>query len=135
MQQKIHLAAFTLALMLLGGCVKPAGVIFPPLAEPVIWPKPPEIPRIRYVGQLMTSADLKPDQVEALFATVERMRLFVERLHARCAEVDGPADSLLRREARRAVLAYRELALVANDGRAKGVQRQYLKRAGGWPAV
>ncbi len=45
---------------LLGGCVKPAGVIFEPLKEPIVWPRPPETPRITYVGQLMTSADLKP---------------------------------------------------------------------------
>ena len=38
-------------------------------------------------------------------------------------------------ETQRSLLAYRELALVANDGRAKGVQRQYLRRATTWPAV
>jgi DNA-binding beta-propeller fold protein YncE len=43
-----------------GGCAKPAGVIFEPLASPVFWPQPPEPQRIRYVGQLTTSADLKP---------------------------------------------------------------------------
>lgn len=47
--------------MLFGtGCAKPAGVIFPPLATPLVWPEPPEVARIKYVGQLATSADLKP---------------------------------------------------------------------------
>jgi DNA-binding beta-propeller fold protein YncE len=35
-------------------------VIFEPLATPLVWPNPPEQERIRYVGQLVTSADLKP---------------------------------------------------------------------------
>lgn len=47
------------ALMMLG-CGRPAGVIFPPTAKPIVWPAPPERTRIRYVGQLSTSADLKP---------------------------------------------------------------------------
>jgi sugar lactone lactonase YvrE len=47
-------------LLLLVGCAKPAGVIFEPLPTPVVWPAAPDIPRIRYVGQLVTSADLKP---------------------------------------------------------------------------
>jgi len=42
------------------GCAKPAGVIFEPMANPVVFPAPPEKGRIRYVGQLATSADLKP---------------------------------------------------------------------------
>lgn len=52
------------ALLLCGlgvlGCGRPAGVVFPPLAKPLIWPPPPERTRIAYVGQLATSADLKP---------------------------------------------------------------------------
>jgi DNA-binding beta-propeller fold protein YncE len=43
-----------------GGCGKSAGVIFEPLANPIVWPGPPAQPRISYVGQLATSADLKP---------------------------------------------------------------------------
>lgn len=83
----------------------------------------------------MKSGDLKPAQVEALHATVDRHRRFLERLHARCVELDGPADSPLRREARLAVLAYRALALAANDGRPEGVRRDYLDRAAAWPAA
>jgi DNA-binding beta-propeller fold protein YncE len=45
---------------LLAGCAKPAGQIFVPPAQPLVWPAPPERPRVRYVGQLATSADLKP---------------------------------------------------------------------------
>jgi DNA-binding beta-propeller fold protein YncE len=47
-------------LLLLSGCARPAGVIFPPPARPILWPAPPERARVRYVGQLITEADLKP---------------------------------------------------------------------------
>ncbi len=49
----------SLVLLLVAGCT-PAGVIFPPLAKPILWPTPPEKPRVKYVGQLLTEADLKP---------------------------------------------------------------------------
>jgi DNA-binding beta-propeller fold protein YncE len=42
------------------GCGTPPGRVFPPPAKPIVWPPPPERARIRYVGQLSTSADLKP---------------------------------------------------------------------------
>jgi DNA-binding beta-propeller fold protein YncE len=44
----------------LGGCAQPKGVVFEPLQEPRQWPAPPEPARIGYVGQLVTSSDLKP---------------------------------------------------------------------------
>jgi DNA-binding beta-propeller fold protein YncE len=51
----------TLALLVTSlACAKPAGVIFPPLAQPPVWPSPPDPPRIRYVGQLALASDLKP---------------------------------------------------------------------------
>ena len=43
----------------LAGCQSP-GVIFPPLDKPIVFPPPPEVTRISYVGQLATDADLKP---------------------------------------------------------------------------
>ena len=49
-----------LPMLLSLGCGKPAGVLFPPVDPPLVWPAPPEPARIRYVGQLATSADLKP---------------------------------------------------------------------------
>ncbi|MHC4413762.1 MAG: 6-bladed beta-propeller [Planctomycetota bacterium] len=44
----------------LGGCGQSKGVIFEPLENPMIWPPDPEPARIRYVGGLVTSEDLKP---------------------------------------------------------------------------
>lgn len=45
--------------MMGAGCAKPAGVIFEPLPAPLSWPGPPDEPRIYYVGQISTTADLK----------------------------------------------------------------------------
>jgi DNA-binding beta-propeller fold protein YncE len=45
---------------LLPGCGRPAGVIFDPADGARVWPSPPDEPRIRYVGQLRGSDDLKP---------------------------------------------------------------------------
>ena len=47
-------------LMLLGGCGHDAGVIFPNVQNAPQWPTAPAEPRIRYVGQLTGSKDLKP---------------------------------------------------------------------------
>jgi sugar lactone lactonase YvrE len=49
-----------LAAALGAGCASRKGVIFEPLDPPLAWPGPPEPDRVRYVGQLATSADLKP---------------------------------------------------------------------------
>ena len=45
-----------------GGCAKSRGgsAIFPPPAKPLLWPPLPEQTRVKYVGQIVTSADLKP---------------------------------------------------------------------------
>jgi DNA-binding beta-propeller fold protein YncE len=43
----------------LSGCTS-AGPIFPPLESPLAWPQPPAQPRIHYVGQIVSSDDLKP---------------------------------------------------------------------------
>jgi DNA-binding beta-propeller fold protein YncE len=52
--------AVTVLAAVLGGCGQPKGVIFEPRPEPVRWPVPPEPARVGYVGQLVTSDDLKP---------------------------------------------------------------------------
>src|SRR5688572_8154746 len=41
-------------------CAKPAGVIFPSVNPPLVWPSPPDTPRIRYGGTLALASDLKP---------------------------------------------------------------------------
>ncbi|MHC4356668.1 MAG: 6-bladed beta-propeller [Planctomycetota bacterium] len=52
----------TWALLLLafaGGCARNRGELFFPPDAMVVWPEPPERPRIRYLGTLSTEADLK----------------------------------------------------------------------------
>ena len=41
------------------GCGSPRGELFPALETPLVWPGPPESPRLRYVGAISTEADLK----------------------------------------------------------------------------
>lgn len=56
----VELCGLGLAIaFLLGGCGKPQGELFPPLDAPLVWPKPPEKPRIKYVGMVSTEKDLK----------------------------------------------------------------------------
>ena len=45
--------------MTLLGCAGRPRPIFPPVDPPIIWPGPPDRPRVRYIGQIATSADLK----------------------------------------------------------------------------
>jgi len=42
------------------GCMRPAGIVFPQPATTIAWPLPPAAPRIRFVGELRSSTDLKP---------------------------------------------------------------------------
>ena len=46
-------------LLMVSGCAQPSGPIFPPLAEPIVWPKGEAPARISYVGSLSTDRDLK----------------------------------------------------------------------------
>jgi len=42
------------------GCGRPAGTIFEPIQPPLVWPGPPDPPRIECVGQLTSTRDLQP---------------------------------------------------------------------------
>jgi len=46
--------------LLLAGCAQPLRPIFEPLDTALVWPPSPAEARVRYVGQLQSSADLKP---------------------------------------------------------------------------
>lgn len=48
-----------LASMAMIGCASKPGEIFSAIENPPTWPAAPEPPRVRYVGELKTSADLK----------------------------------------------------------------------------
>ncbi|TWT46231.1 NHL repeat protein [Phycisphaerae bacterium RAS1] len=45
-------------LALLTGCQAPLGPIFPPLSPSLVWPPPPDVPRIEYIGELKGEASL-----------------------------------------------------------------------------
>jgi len=66
-------------LLLLAGC-QPPGVIFPPLANAPVFPAPPEVTRISYVGQLITDADLKP--AKDFFKTVGQSLFGKDEVHS-----------------------------------------------------
>jgi len=42
------------------GCARPQGLLFEPIASPRVWPPPPAVPRIMFVGIVSGSSDLKP---------------------------------------------------------------------------
>lgn len=56
---RLH-SAGAIVVLWLGGCGQPAGEIFPAISPPVVFPAPPDAPRIAYVGALSTDRDLKP---------------------------------------------------------------------------
>lgn len=63
---KKHLIFTTLyilgfALLFCTGCGKPYGQLFPVLEKPLVWPEPPDMPRIRLVGTISTEIDLKKE--------------------------------------------------------------------------
>ena len=55
----VAIAATTVAAAMQVGCAGRAKPIFPPVNPPIVWPDAPERPRIRYIGQIATSDDLK----------------------------------------------------------------------------
>jgi DNA-binding beta-propeller fold protein YncE len=55
---RLHILALMLP-ALCGGCQSPQAELLSRTATPLVWPKPPEKPRIRYLGAISTEADLK----------------------------------------------------------------------------
>ena len=57
-------------LALIAGCERPLRPIFPEEKQSLVWPKPPDVPRIRYIGQLTGEESLgaRPKGLEALGA-------------------------------------------------------------------
>lgn len=56
---KISCWATVSVVLLCVGCARPAGVLFPELSPARIWPAPPDIPRIKQIGAICGSDDLK----------------------------------------------------------------------------
>jgi len=60
MLSKMLKLAITISTAALLGCASKPGPVFPPIENPPTFPLPPEPPRVRYVGSLMSDVDLKP---------------------------------------------------------------------------
>ncbi len=62
------LASALLVVPALHGCAGPPGPIFPAVHPALVWPAPPDVPRIRYLGALRGPADLgmRPRGMEAV---------------------------------------------------------------------
>jgi DNA-binding beta-propeller fold protein YncE len=63
---KKHLICVILCILIItlsfcAGCARPYGELFPVLEKPLIWPEPPDKPRIRFVGTLSTENDLNKE--------------------------------------------------------------------------
>lgn len=61
-QRSIKTTLFILRFVLLFvcvGCSRPHGELFPSLDSELVWPEPPEEPRLRYLGTISTEKDLK----------------------------------------------------------------------------
>lgn len=52
------LACCASAVFMISGCASSSRDIFPALERPIVWPPPPDAPRIQYVGTLSNSDDL-----------------------------------------------------------------------------
>ncbi|MBU0718625.1 MAG: hypothetical protein KJ749_10290 [Planctomycetes bacterium] len=62
------------------GCASPKGVLFEPIDPPKVWPPAPDVPRIKLVGALSSSRDLKAAQsgLESFKATWRGPRAPIE---------------------------------------------------------
>ena len=58
----IVVSTFLLWIGVTAGCARPQGVLFPQLDPPRVWPPPPDTPRIKLLGILSGSRDLKAGQ-------------------------------------------------------------------------
>lgn len=79
------------AAVMAAGCAKPAGPIFEPPETPISWPGPPDEPRIHYVGQLSTTADLKAARPlgDAIHDALFGRKPVMGMLHPFAVESDG----------------------------------------------
>ncbi|MCK4340663.1 MAG: 6-bladed beta-propeller [Phycisphaerae bacterium] len=78
-------------LLIAAGCQSPPRPIFPAVSPPIVWPPPPDRPRIRYVGELRGEASLgvKPRGWQAFREIVTGPRPLVEFSHPSAVAVAG----------------------------------------------
>lgn len=86
------LPAFAGVLMILfTACAAPPGPIFPTINPPIVWPQPPDTPRIQYIGQLTgeESLGVQPTGWEAIGAAFTGPRPKVAFSRPTAVAVDG----------------------------------------------
>lgn len=73
------------------GCADPGGPLFPPIVPRVVWPPPPDTPRIEYIGQLRGEGDLhRPlNMLEALGQALSGPRPLAEFVQPAAVAVSG----------------------------------------------
>ena len=49
MERVALVTVILVAAVMVGGCARPRGTLFPPLPPPRVWPPPPELPRIKLI--------------------------------------------------------------------------------------
>jgi DNA-binding beta-propeller fold protein YncE len=84
-------AVLSALLVGLAGCASTPRPIFPTVDPPLVWPAPPDAPRIRYVGELRGEASLgiQPTGWEAVRAALGGPRPQVEFSHPTAVAVAG----------------------------------------------
>lgn len=80
----------------------------------------------------MNVIDLKPEQIEALFAQLERRRRWLDKLVARMISIGFEPDDELRLAAERAYREVKQMCLIVNDLRSKGVSHRTQKDSRRW---
>lgn len=87
----VRAAAVVCLLPTLAGCQTPAGPVFAPVSPALVWPPPPDPPRIRHIGELrgQASLDVRPSGWEALRAAVAGPRPSAEFVRPSAVAVAG----------------------------------------------
>ena len=58
-ERVVLVTVILVAAVMVGGCARPRGTLFPTIHPPRVWPPPPELPRIKLIGTLSDSDDLR----------------------------------------------------------------------------
>jgi DNA-binding beta-propeller fold protein YncE len=87
------------------GCARPKGILFPPLDPPRVWPAPPDQPRIKLLGTIADSGDLKASKsgYEAFKTALRGGRPSIKFSGPHAVAVQGPNMLAVADSAGRAV--------------------------------
>lgn len=91
MARAAAIAALPIVAALLAGCAGPPGPIFPDVSPPIVWPPPPDLARVRYVGELAGEKSLgaRATGWEALTAVLAGPRTQAEFVRPAAVAIHG----------------------------------------------